>query len=1123
MKSCHPHILSLILLTLAVSSFGQSVAINDDGSSPDPSAILDIKSTDQGVLIPRMDSMSRMNITAPANGLMVYDSTTNSFWFFNQGWKQLSGIDSDWYLSKTAQTGGNHDDIYHMGNVAIGLDSAMHPLSISSDSSCIVSITSGASAQFGDTIYGEKFSFEQDNFGTSIGRYLQMSSDTLGRQIGAFNEINGLWNTGEIIGGLNRIHSNSVGGQLHGQYNHLTGNSMGFNTGTYNRVEMATSGWVTGTRNIITVPDTGSANLVEGMSNTLSIDGDMYRTTGITNGLYGDGNGEYISMSNNMFIDGDGERIGVRTVIGSEGVGNRYGLYQIFNGPTSDTVYSMFNNIHVTGNGMHYGIHHTNNEYLNASSTGGYFKLYSDNSNHKTHHGLHVDMSGEGDGDHFGIRSSIDNTGGGTHYGIHNTMDGNSSGQVYGMYNNLKGTSTTFRAGISQEFELSGSGSAYGLQNYFTGDDNGTRHGVSNTLGGTGSGTQYCVYNLVSNSGDGSKLGVVNYFTSSGSGLQRGVDNTLLSTGNGDQMGIRNHIDNNTSSASIYGIYSSLQGDGDGERHGVYQEITGSGDGIHYGTRSNLSTNGSGTHYGSYNLLTGAGSGSQYGYFTTITNSNSSNIHIGGNFNLGGSGNGQRYGVRTSITSNGNGQQYGTYNGLSGTGSGGHFGTYNLVEGAGTGNHFGTYQLVKSIGAGTLHGSVNTISGNNTGIQYGNYNNLNGDFASQQYGGFFRVVNDGDNPQYGTYNYLAGTGSGLHTGVKSELVAAATGAQCGFHSYILNSGNGTHYGILNQLAGAGSGVHYGAYNAVTGEGDGPRYGTYNFIGSDGSGTHIAGYFDAPGGSNDYAAIFNTGNVVVNESGGGFYFRVEGITEPNALVVNAGLDNNVGIGTDSPSSDLEIVGTDNTDAIEIDNGKVRLRHHFDLIASDRDYMHFLIDANDDQTDAIFALYKDTDQGLIVTPSVKFGLDNQQSWFNGGGNFGINNTNPLYPLHMASGARVTAGGVWTNASDIAKKTDISELNYGLAEVMRLLPKSYKYKADDSPSIGFIAQEIETVIPEVVSGEDGDKGVAYGLMTAVLVKAVQEQQSEIDELKALLEQQAKMIEVLMGERTEAANKAD
>ena len=65
----------------------------------------------------------------------------------------------------------------------------------------------------------------------------------------------------------------------------------------------------------------------------------------------------------------------------------------------------------------------------------------------------------------------------------------------------------------------------------------------------------------------------------------------------------------------------------------------------------------------------------------------------------------------------------------------------------------------------------------------------------------------------------------------------------------------------------------------------------------------------------------------------------------------------------------------------------------------------------------------------------------------------------------------------------------------------------KLNDDEQIGFIAQEVESLIPEVVdTGEtpDGEeqKGMSYGHLTAVLTKAIQEQQELIETLQAKVE---------------------
>lgn len=70
----------------------QNVGINNDNSVPASSAMLDVKSTSKGILIPRMTTAQRNAIVTPANGLMVYDITTSTFWFYkNTTWTEVTG------------------------------------------------------------------------------------------------------------------------------------------------------------------------------------------------------------------------------------------------------------------------------------------------------------------------------------------------------------------------------------------------------------------------------------------------------------------------------------------------------------------------------------------------------------------------------------------------------------------------------------------------------------------------------------------------------------------------------------------------------------------------------------------------------------------------------------------------------------------------------------------------------------------------------------------------------------------------------------------------------------------------------------------------------------------------
>jgi hypothetical protein len=77
-----------------------SVAINTPVA--DASAILEVNSTSKGVLLPRMTTSQREAITSPANGLLTYDNTTNSFWYNRNGnWTEINNQFRQMYVIKS--------------------------------------------------------------------------------------------------------------------------------------------------------------------------------------------------------------------------------------------------------------------------------------------------------------------------------------------------------------------------------------------------------------------------------------------------------------------------------------------------------------------------------------------------------------------------------------------------------------------------------------------------------------------------------------------------------------------------------------------------------------------------------------------------------------------------------------------------------------------------------------------------------------------------------------------------------------------------------------------------------------------------------------------------------------
>jgi hypothetical protein len=102
------------------------MGINSTGIPPANNAMLDIKSTTKGLLIPRMSTQERSLLT-PSQGLTVYDTTTNGFWYYNgSSWVNLATISS----ASPWLTSGNNINNSNTGFVGIGTSTPLHKLSV---------------------------------------------------------------------------------------------------------------------------------------------------------------------------------------------------------------------------------------------------------------------------------------------------------------------------------------------------------------------------------------------------------------------------------------------------------------------------------------------------------------------------------------------------------------------------------------------------------------------------------------------------------------------------------------------------------------------------------------------------------------------------------------------------------------------------------------------------------------------------------------------------------------------------------------------------------------------------------------------------------------------------------
>jgi hypothetical protein len=248
--------------------------------------------------------------------------------------------------------------------------------------------------------------------------------------------------------------------------------------------------------------------------------------------------------------------------------------------------------------------------------------------------------------------------------------------------------------------------------------------------------------------------------------------------------------------------------------------------------------------------------------------------------------------------------------------------------------------------------------------------------------------------------------------------------------------------------------------------------------------------------------------------GSFSVGYSGSAGPVGGAIFAG---NVGIGTNSTSANLDVVGTTEL------NGTVSVANNVwhKSITDNKNRFYFSPNSvtyfggngyvwrrSDDAADLLILL-DNGNLGVGVSPTYKLHVNGNA--FIGSTLFtnGINNSSSI-----TSSTVQAFGGMFSPffnvTSDKRLKTNIFDIENSIATVMQLRPVTYDKKTSIEEKdysyneMGFIAQELQKVLPNTVfEGEDENKllSVNYTSIIPLLTKAIQEQQAEIDELKRLV----------------------
>ncbi len=216
---------------------------------------------------------------------------------------------------------------------------------------------------------------------------------------------------------------------------------------------------------------------------------------------------------------------------------------------------------------------------------------------------------------------------------------------------------------------------------------------------------------------------------------------------------------------------------------------------------------------------------------------------------------------------------------------------------------------------------------------------------------------------------------------------------------------------------------------------------------------------------------------------------------NPSFVHLGTGGRVGILQSSPGSALEVKGGIRS-AQTPASGHIDLKHdgtNGSIISSSGSFLFYNTDNSGSYifhtTSSNSSKFTINSSGHLFAPGLNSGSgQNDVQWSSSNGQF-------IY-----------------NASTRLVKTDIENCSYGLAEILKLQPRIYKRTdADNVVEIGLIADEVQSILPEIVATEkksfftknDSDteiipSNVDLKRLTVILTKAIQEQQEQIETLK-------------------------
>ncbi len=378
---------SLLLFFFPMIVFAQ-VGINTTA----PKAALDVESTNNGVLIPRVQLTSILDNTTIINpntgplitSTLVYNmapagvvpnNVIPGFYYWNGSqWVSISGSaisDHDWYEQGTTTSPNTiTDNMFHIGNVAIGKNIANFPLDIETTTNATAFKNSNLSNTSGITKIGIDNLVQTTSTDSNIGiRNEVIASNSLNTNFGIQSTISGSNEKKGISSALTHTSGSQNQTGIESTINSTASTSDPFIYNFNGSITDNSRGYLFGLNNVIT--KTNTAGTVTGNKNRILANSTV--NIGTENELFLSGNGVAYGAKNYIFSSGDGIIYGIKNDITNTGTDIKYGVYSDLSTSNGADIYGNYNVLQ-TGNQSRYGSYNVIN---NGAGFGYNYGVYS--------------------------------------------------------------------------------------------------------------------------------------------------------------------------------------------------------------------------------------------------------------------------------------------------------------------------------------------------------------------------------------------------------------------------------------------------------------------------------------------------------------------------------------------------------------------------------------------------------------------------------------------------------------------------------------------------------------------------------------------------------------------------